>query len=63
MIDGKPIRQVFPALEADPYLAFDVKGTNLYFKNGVSIGKHLLSILMIRQKCIAPIRYQYQKNT
>ncbi|MED4560490.1 metallophosphoesterase [Bacillus altitudinis] len=44
MIDGKPIRQVFPALEADPYLAFDVKGTNLYFKNGVSIGKHLLSI-------------------
>lgn len=44
MIDGKRNQQVFSALEADPYIAFDVKGTNLYFKNGVSIGKHLLSI-------------------
>ena len=44
MIDGKRSRQAFSALEADPYIAFDVKGTNLYFRNGVSIGKHLLSI-------------------
>ncbi len=44
LIDGKRNQQVFSALEADPYIAFDVKGTNLYFKNGVSIGKHLLSI-------------------
>ncbi|WP_353856673.1 metallophosphoesterase [Bacillus sp. Bos-x628] len=43
-IDGKKNRHTFSALEADPYIAFDVKGTNLYFKNGVSIGKHLLSI-------------------
>ncbi|ABV63795.1 metallophosphoesterase [Bacillus pumilus] len=44
LIDGKRKQQVFSALEADPYIAFDVKGTNLYFKNGVFIGKRLLSI-------------------
>lgn len=31
-IDGKRNQQVSSALEADPYIAFDVKGTNLYFK-------------------------------
>ncbi|MDM5299564.1 metallophosphoesterase [Bacillus pumilus] len=43
-VDGKKQQHTFSALEAGPYIAFDVKGTNLYFKNGVSIGKHLLSI-------------------
>lgn len=43
-IDGKRDRQTLSALEADPYIAFEVKGTNLYFKNGVSIGKRLLSV-------------------
>ncbi|MFS0655198.1 metallophosphoesterase [Bacillus sp. 179-C3.3 HS] len=43
-INGKRQEHTFSALEADPYIAFDVKGTNVYFKNGVSVGKHLLSV-------------------
>ncbi|MGE6630176.1 metallophosphoesterase [Bacillus sp. NPDC077027] len=43
-IDGRKEHAPLTALEADPYVAFDVKGTDLYFKNGVLIGKRLLSI-------------------
>lgn len=39
-LEGTPYR----ALEGDSYLAFEVRGINLFFQNGVTMGEEVLSI-------------------
>lgn len=44
-IDGTELNSgTYNALESDAYFAFDVKATNLYFKNAVAIGEEVLKI-------------------
>ncbi|MBD1381433.1 metallophosphoesterase [Bacillus sp. IB182487] len=43
-IDGEKKLNTFPALESEAYFAFDVRKTNLYFKNGVTMGNEELKI-------------------
>lgn len=43
-IDDKEITDTFTALETEAYFAFDVRKTNLYFKNGVTMGDEILHI-------------------
>ncbi|RFU69653.1 lamin tail domain-containing protein [Bacillus sp. V59.32b] len=44
LIDNKEINHTFKSMENKAYFAFDVKKTNLYFKNGVTMGNETLKI-------------------
>ncbi|GIP62560.1 hypothetical protein J32TS6_11150 [Virgibacillus pantothenticus] len=43
-IDQQKVKNTFKAIEADAYFAFDVKETNIYFKNGVAMGDEILHV-------------------
>ncbi|MDR9792603.1 lamin tail domain-containing protein [Aeribacillus pallidus] len=43
-IDGAKQTNTFRTIESDVYFAFDVRKTNLYFQNGVTIGNDILRI-------------------
>ncbi|WP_052659534.1 lamin tail domain-containing protein [Bacillus alveayuensis] len=43
-IDGKETTETFTSLETEAYFAFDVRKTNLYFQNGVTMGEEILRI-------------------
>lgn len=43
-IDDQEVTDTFTALETEAYFAFDVRKTNLFFKNGVTMGDEILHI-------------------
>ncbi|WP_121639194.1 lamin tail domain-containing protein [Virgibacillus sp. Bac330] len=43
-VDQKQVTDTFKAMESDAYFAFDVRETNIYFKNGVTMGDEILHI-------------------
>ncbi|WP_200416006.1 lamin tail domain-containing protein [Virgibacillus salexigens] len=43
-IDDRQITDTFEAMETEAYFAFDVKETNIYFKNGVTMGDEILEV-------------------
>ena len=42
--DGVQVNDTFMAMESEAYFAFDVRKTNLYFQNGVTMGEEILKI-------------------
>ncbi|WP_052360718.1 lamin tail domain-containing protein [Oceanobacillus manasiensis] len=43
-IDDNQVTDTFMAMETEAYFAFDVKDTNIYFQNGVTMGDEILEI-------------------
>ena len=43
-IDGEPVDDVVPALEASPRFAFEATNTDAFFRNGVKIGDDVLTV-------------------
>lgn len=43
-IDNNEATNTFKAMESEAYFAFDVKDTNIYFQNGVTMGDEILRI-------------------
>ncbi|MFP3360845.1 hypothetical protein R0K17_26385, partial [Planococcus sp. SIMBA_143] len=42
--DGQHMTDTFMAMETEAYFAFDVTETNIYFKNGVTMGDEILEV-------------------